>query len=236
MLEAISNDLRQLPLFAAIAEETFPTLLKAAYDQSIPPYVTVIQEGAPAAFLHVVIEGTVELYGTAHGRDATMAINRPVSTFILAASVRDAPYLMSARTLQRSRILLIPSENVRAAILSDSRFAMNAMQDLAGCYRGMVRHTKTLKLLNTRERIAAYLLQQSQLHGDAPGFVLPIEKRLIASYLGMTAENLSRALKSLAEHGCKIDGQRVIITDRHKFEALATRGRHLIAEPGGFGL
>ena len=85
----------------------------------------------------------------------------------------------------------------------------------------MVRHTKNLKLRNTRERIAAYLLRQSRLLDSAPGFTLPVEKRLLASYRGMTPENLSRALKSLAEDGCKIDGQRVIITDRARFPALA---------------
>ena len=42
-----------------------------------------------------------------------MATVRPISTFILAATIRDAPYLMSARTLEKSRIILIPSEDVR---------------------------------------------------------------------------------------------------------------------------
>ena len=118
-----------------------------------------------------------------------MAVVRPVSTFILAASIRDAPYLMSARTLQRSRVLLIPSADLRAAIATDGRFAMSAMSDLAGCYRSMVRHTKNLKLRNTRERIAAYLLRQSRVLDNAPGFMLPVEKRLLASYRGMTPEN-----------------------------------------------
>ena len=117
-----------------------------------------------------------------------MAVVRPVSTFILAASIRDVPYLMSARTLQRSRVLLIPSADLRAVIATDSRFAMTAMSDLAGWYRSMVRHTKNLKLRNTRERIAAYLLRQSRLLDSAPGFTLPVEKRLLGSYRGMTPE------------------------------------------------
>lgn len=221
MLTEIDAHVRNLPLFSNVADATFRALFRAAYDQVIPPHVIIVDEGTPADFLHVVVEGMVELYGRANGREATMAVVRPVSTFILAACVNDAPYLMSARTLQRSRILLIPSQNVRAAIAEDSQFANNAMQELAGAFRGLVRHTKNLKLRNTRERIAAYLLRQSRLLGNAAGFTLPVEKRLIASYMGMTPENLSRALKSLAEDGCKVVGQRVVITDRQRFEALA---------------
>lgn len=221
MIDAIAEDVRKLRLFDGVADTTLRKLLHAAYDQSFPPFVTLVEEGAPADFLHIILEGMVEVYAGARQRETTMAVVRPVSTFILAASVRDAPYLMSARTLQRSRILLIPSADLRAAIASDNHFAMNVVVELAGCYRSMVRHAKNLKLRSTRERIAAYLLRQSRILGNVPGYILPVEKRILASYMGMTPENLSRALKSLAEDGCKIDGQRVIITDRVKFEALA---------------
>lgn len=221
MSEDIPGVVYDLQLFNGVAEDTIRNLLRAGYDQSFPPLVTLIHEGAPANFLHIVVEGMVELYAGTRTREATMAVVRPISTFILAASVRDAPYLMSARTLQRSRVLLVPSVDLRAAIGSDNRFAVNVMLELAGSYRSMVRHTKNLKLRNTRERIAAYLLRQSRLLGNVPGFILPVEKRILASYMGMTPENLSRALKSLAEDGCKIDGNRVIITDRAKLETLA---------------
>lgn len=221
MPDLYRNDLQKLRLFDGVSADTLRMLMRAGYDQTFPPAIKILKEGDPADFLHVLIEGMVELFGTSAERDATMAVVRPVSTFILAASIRDAPYLMSARTLQRSRILMIPSTDVRAAIGQDARFAENAISELAACYRSMVRHTKNLKLRNTRERIAAYLLRQSRLLGNAPGFTLPVEKRLLASYMGMTPENLSRALKSLMVDGCKIDGQRVIITDRRKLEALA---------------
>ncbi len=50
--------------------------------------------------------------------------------------------------------------------------------------------------------------------------MLPQEKRLLASYLGMTPESLSRAFKALRDHGVHIDGMRVTITDPAALAAL----------------
>jgi CRP/FNR family transcriptional regulator, transcriptional activator FtrB len=98
-----------------------------------------------------------------------MAMLRPVSTFILAACIKDAPYLMSARTLARSRIVLIPSSRpARGVSQGPGLRRVDCINELAACYRGVVRHNKNLKLRNSRERIAAYVLRKSgrpgQLH------------------------------------------------------------------------
>lgn len=214
-------DVRHLPLFRDMDQANFDALLGRSYVQNFPVGLEMIRQGDPADFLHVMLDGAVELYAKWGGRECTMAVVRPVSTFILAACIKDAPYLMSARTLQRSRIILIPSADLRAIFRRDTDFAVSVINELAACYRAIVRNTKGLKLRNSRERVAAYILRQSRLLDDAPSFRLPVEKRLLASYLGMTPENLSRTLRALEEHGVKIDGMRVIITDRARLSALA---------------
>jgi len=150
-----------------------------------------------------------------------MAVVRPVSTFILAACIKDAPYLMSARTVEKSRIIMIPAKDMRETFRLDPEFAMSTITELANCYRSVVRHAKGLKLRTSRERVAAYICRQSRLSGNAASFILPIEKRLLASYLGMTPENFSRAIKSLQTDGVAIDGMRIIITDLKALEAIA---------------
>ena len=52
-------------------------------------------------------------------------------------------------------------------------------------------------------------------------FDLPIEKRRLASVLGMTPENLSRAIKSLQPYGVIIDGQTISITNLDDLKGLA---------------
>lgn len=214
-------EIRRLPLFRDMAEDEFKRLVPHAYAQVFPAGLELVRMGDRADFLHVVIEGSVELFATWEGRQCTMAILEPVGTFILAACIRDAPYLMSARTLQRSRLVLIPAGALRRAFRNDVAFALSVLDELAGTYRAMVRHAKGLKLRNSRERIAAYLMRQSVLAGEKVAFRLPIEKRHLASYLGMTPENLSRTLRLLEGEGVKIDGSLVIITDRKRLADVA---------------
>lgn len=214
-------EIRHLPLFRDMLQGSFEQLMQGAYAQTFPAGVELIRQGDPADFLHVVVEGAVELFAEWRGRVASMTVVQPVGTFILAACIRDAPYLMSARTLDRSRIILIPASDLRAVFRRDVEFAVSTINELAGCYRAVVRHAKGLKLRDARERVAAYLLRLSRKADQADSFALPVEKRVIASHLGMTAESLSRCLKSLSGEGVTLQGQAVVINDRARLAAIA---------------
>ena len=214
-------EIRALPLFHNMADENFDALMRAGYVQTFPPQVELISEGDPSDFLHVVVEGTIELFAGWNGRETTMAMVRPVSTFILAATIRDAPYLMSARTVEKARIVMIPSEDVRTVFNLDNEFARAVVTELARCYRSVVKSAKDIKLRTSLERLANYLLRQQSYAAGQASFNLPIEKRKLASFLGMTPENLSRAIKSLQDYGVTIDGANVHIGDPADLVRLA---------------
>ncbi|MEQ8370546.1 MAG: helix-turn-helix domain-containing protein [Alphaproteobacteria bacterium] len=221
MPESEFPDIRALHLFADMAEENFRGLLRGVYVQNFPPQIDLIEEGDPSDFLHVVLSGSVELYSSWNGRETSMATVHPVSTFILAATIKGAPYLMSARTLEKSRIALVPSQDVRRIFDKDANFARAIVTELAQCYRSVVKNTKDLKLRTSHERLANYLLRQQRHAGGGAEFDLPFEKRLLASFLGMTPENLSRAFKVLQPYGVQVSGNRVAITDEQDLEQFA---------------
>lgn len=225
-------EIRSLPLFRGMEDGNFDELVRGAYIQNFPSQIELIAEGEPSDFLHVVVEGTVELFASWNGRDTSLAMVRPIGTFILAATIRDAPYLMSARTLQKSRIVLIPSEDVRSIFEKDAGFARAVVTELAQCYRAVIRNTKNLKLRTSIERLANYLVRKQKEAGGAMSFLLEIEKRRLASYLGMTPENLSRAIKSLQAYGVTVDGSQVTITDLQVVLGLA-KPTLLIDDPRG---
>ncbi len=212
MTNSYHTDIRNLALFANMDLKHFEAIMRGAYVQNFPPRIVLAHEEEPPDFLHVVLSGSVDLYSSWNGRETSMATVRPVSTFILAATVRDLPYLMSARTLEKSRIALIPSQDVRKVFAADAAFAQAIVSELAQCYRSVVKNTKDLKLRTSLERLANYLLRQQKRTGAAE-FVLTMEKRRLASFLGMTPENLSRAFRGLEPYSVKVSGTRITISN-----------------------
>ena len=106
MPDSAFKEIRHLELFSQMADDTFSALMRGAYVQNFPAQIELITEGDPSDFLHVVLSGSVDLFSSWNGRETSLATVRPISTFILAATIKDAPYLMSARTLEKSRIAL----------------------------------------------------------------------------------------------------------------------------------
>ncbi len=213
--------IRSLMLFKDMAEHSFSALVRGAYVQDFPPQVDLIVEGDRCDFLHIVIDGSVELLAEWNDRETTLTILRSGATFILAAAIRDAPNLMSARTLEKSRVIMLPAEDVRAVFQKDPEFARAVVMELAYCYRGVVKGVKNLKLRTSIERLANYLLKWQKKTGGSNSFTLDIEKRRLASILGMTPENLSRAIKTLRPYGVEINGKIITITNADDLNKLA---------------
>ena len=107
MPDSSFKEIRGLALFSQMADENFSALIRGAYVQNFPAQIELITEGDPSDFLHVVLSGSVDLFSAWNDRETSLATVRPISTFILAATIKDAPYLMSARTLEKSRIALM---------------------------------------------------------------------------------------------------------------------------------
>ena len=144
-----------------------------------------------------------------------------MATFILAAVIRDEVYLKSARTLTPAQILMIPAAAVREVFDRDAAFARAIVGELALRYRDMVRALKDQKLRTGTERLANWILETDRQQGGSGRIVLPHDKRTLASRLGMTPENLSRNLASLAAHGVAGSGREIVIADRDALQRWA---------------
>jgi len=213
--------IRQLDLFAQADEKTINDLVGASFLQRFPPKVELIRQNEYADFLYVLIEGKVELYASTDNRETVIEVLDPIALFIVAAMVNDQLCLVSARTLSACRLLMIPTDKVHLAMETDINFMRAMLVDMSRRYRRVVKEVKNLKLRPSVERLANWLLHARNLQKNENYIDLPFEKRILASRLGMTPENLSRGFANLSEHGIKVDGARIVFVDIEKLTAFA---------------
>ena len=221
MRQADSDDMCRLSFFEGVAPEHVAAMLKVAFLQRFPPLVELVREGEPADFLHIIVEGQVEVFAAYRDRETTIAVQGPGHAFIVAAVILDRVYLKSARALTATRILLLPAEAVRKAYAEDAAFCRRLGEEMAVAYRSLVKELKNHKLRSSLERVANWLIAFDAASGDTGRFVLPFDKRILASRLGIVPEVLSRTFASLQAYGVRVDGPWVTIADRDALLALA---------------
>jgi CRP/FNR family transcriptional activator FtrB len=209
-----------LPLFRAISESTRAHLIRSTMAHSLSAGAILFEQGVVPNFQIIVISGSVQLFGRAiDKREVLIEVVRPPEFVIPAAVMTGAPYLMQARVPEPSRFVLIQADVFRAAVLTDPHLAQTVIASLAHQFRRMVRQIKNLKLRSSTQRAGCYILALAERQGTRDHVVLPYEKNLIASELGMKRESFSRALSSLERCGIRVDGQTITILDADRLRA-----------------
>lgn len=215
------EEMSRLPLFGDIGATHAEALLRVSFLQRFPAHVELAREGEPADFLHVVVDGQVEIFAAYRDRETTVSILGPGHSFIVAAVILDRIYLKSARTLSSARVLLIPADAVRRFFAIDGAFARALAQELACAYRSLVKELKNQKLRSGLERLANWLLAHDSETGAKGHFTLPFEKKVLAARLGMAPEVLSRSFASLVPYKVAVRGATIEIRDVEALRKLA---------------
>jgi CRP/FNR family transcriptional activator FtrB len=229
-----ADRVRSIPLFQNLSDRCLPALLKSAKIRYFPARVLLFTETIRANTLYILLQGSVELFSEHHDRRSTIAIIRSVKPVVLTSIVEDLNSV-SARTLERSELLLLPLKVVHELIGCDAAFARAITYELAQNLRATIEDFKNQRLRTSIERLAEWILRSDEEAGGTGRFVLPYGKRVLASHLGMAPENLSRNLASLAALGVAVRGRQVSFTDRAALADVARIGdaapAHAVAPP-----
>ena len=213
-------EIENLPLLGALSASSRAELLRHAVLHAVAPGTTLFEQGEVPTFQHVVLAGSVQLLGrSSAGREVLIEVVEPPDLVIPAAVVTGAPYLMRARVPELSRLLLLQAEAFRSAVAREPALAQEVIFSLAGQFRRLVRQIKNLKLRSATERVGCYLLALSKRQRTPHQAILPYEKNLVASELGITRESFSRALSALRAEGISVRNDTISIRDEARLAA-----------------
>jgi CRP/FNR family transcriptional activator FtrB len=214
--------IRRSRLLSRLEEPTLQTMLEACFVQELPRSTVLCHQDDKPEFLHVVLSGAVGLFGEGVHEETLVEFFGPSDVFILPAVMLDAPYLMTARLLDVSRVLFWPAASFREHIARTSALSYGAALMLSSYWRSFVGQIKDLKLLSATERLSALLLALAPPRPGPLTVTLPGGRRLIAARLGITPQSLSRAFAALRPLGVAGHGRVITIADPARIRMPST--------------
>lgn len=214
--------LRRAAIFADLPEEELAPIAEVAAVGKIEAETQLAAQGERPQFLYLLLEGQVgvDVLGP-DGTGSVVDVREPIDVFPLAAVLTDAPHLVSARAISEVTLVAIPAAAFRAIAQSHPRLAFSMLVSLSNQNRDWLRQMNDLKLLSAAQRLARYILSLGREHGAGAPILLPLRKHFLASRLGTTPENLSRAFAVLREHGVATHGSQIVIGDPKRLAAFA---------------
>ena len=179
-------------------------------------------EKEPAEYVYQVIAGAVRTYKLlSDGR-------RQIGAFHLVADVfgleNSEVHRFTAEAIVDTRLRLIKRRSLDSAAESDLEVARNLLSLTAKSLQHAEDHMLLLGRKTALERVAAFLLEMDRRLKAARILALPMCRRDIADYLGLTIETVSRALSNLQERGILgflgVNQRQIVLLDRQQLANL----------------
>lgn len=152
---------------------------------------------------------------TPDGKETIVGLCSAGDIFGEASLFSGACYPYSAEAIgEGSRLLLIPSEKLRAVVQQNAEISASIMAMLSERMQGAQLKLEQINTMSAAQRLGCFFLSlcRHQPSGERV-LEIPVEKHVLAAYLGMKPETLSRSLQQLKSIGVLGSGVNIRITN-----------------------
>jgi CRP/FNR family nitrogen fixation transcriptional regulator len=177
-------------------------------------------EDEPAEYVYQVIRGAVRTYKLlSDGRRQIGAFLLPGDVFGLESGTA---HRLAAEAIIDTTVRLVKRRSLEQAAGSDVQVARKLWTMTAGELRHAEDHMLLLGRKSAMERVANFLLEMDRRLAVAGMMALPMCRRDIGDYLGLTLETVSRALSQL--HGEGVLGfsgaRQIVLRNRQRLRSM----------------
>ena len=205
--------LRSVPWLGDVASATMDRLAGRAMVIRLPKGAQIFDQAEIPSFAQFLLAGSIELLAVRGEEETLVELVRPVDMLLPAAVLGALPYLVRARVREDAVLLLAQAEAFRAAVATDQALCLAMLACQSTQFRRQMKLAKAIRLRSAEERVGSFLLALAEAHPAAGEIRLPLEKRQIASQLGMTRETLSRTLPAMPDRGLRVVGDKLFVGD-----------------------
>lgn len=174
----------------------------------------VVCHGDAAHSLWLVYGGWIKLVRqTPDGKETIIGLCTEGDIFGEAALFPNASYPYQAEVIAgQAELARIPAKEIQAIAKQENTFSSTLMTLLNERNAQIQLRLEHATTMSAAQRLGCFILRLCRNSGnDSAKFQIPVEKHILASYLGMKPETLSRSQQQLKEMGVEIAGANVTV-------------------------
>jgi len=171
-------------------------------------------------------EGLVKLSKTTiEEKDQIISFSKPFDFVSLLSVFSSDIYKYSVSAVEDSVVCILDLNVVKTHASQNAMFTMDLMRRVSEATDKIVLDNLEIKRKHLKGRVAHVLLYFADYIYEQDEFELPISRREIAEYIGMTTENVIRTLSEFRKDKIiKIFGKDIQIADKKRLESISEFG------------
>jgi CRP/FNR family transcriptional regulator len=187
---------------------------------------TIIKEGTRIRDFSYLKSGLVKLFRTdSSGKEQIISIAKPMDYVSLLSIFSNKKYNYSVTALEDSVTCNLNLEDVTKIINENGSLALNLLSKMSRVTDKLILDSLQIRVKHLRGRVAFLLLYFSEDIYSSPEFDLPLTRKEMAEYVGMTTENVIRTLSEFRKDGIlKIYGKTIHIVNMESLKSIAEFG------------
>jgi len=213
-------------VFAYLDEESINKLCENKEEQSFRKGEIINHEGEKITNFKYLKSGLVKLYRrTAGGDEQVITITRPFEFVSNMSIFSEERYQYSVSALEDSVVCSVDLGYIKDLFLHNGSFAMGLLTKISMINDKIIRQTLDIRQKNLIGRVAFVLLYFTNEIYNSRVFDLPVSRKEIADYIGMSTANVIRTLSDFKKEGIiRIFGKTIEVVDMQRLEVISRRG------------
>jgi CRP/FNR family transcriptional regulator len=213
-------------VFAYLNDDTIQELCNNKEEHFFRKGEIINHEGEKINSFKYLKEGLVKLYRrTLTGEEQVITITRPFEFVSNMSIFSEERYKYSVSALEDSVVCAVSLDFIKTLFLKNGAFAMGLLTKISKINDKIIDQTLDLRQKNLVGRVAFVMLYFAKEIYNTRVFDLPVSRKEIADYIGMSTANVIRTLSDFKREGIiKVFGKTIEIVDISKLEMLSKRG------------
>jgi CRP-like cAMP-binding protein len=220
-----SCDFRDV-VFSFLDDSSIEELCENKDEQFFRKGEIINHEGEKITTFKYLKSGLVKLYRrTSSGNEQVITITRPFEFVSNMSIFSEERYQYSVSALEDSIICLVKLEFIKQLFLRNGGFAMGLLTKISMINDKIISQTLDIRQKNLVGRVAYVLLYFTKEIYSSRVFDLPVSRKEIADYIGMSTANVIRTLSDFKREGIiRVFGKTIEVVDIEKLEIISKRG------------